>query len=97
MSVDDFCGCTFDEFEAIHKTWRELEDNRERSNWERTRILAAISVQPHTRKRITPRQLIPLPWDNENKPKAEAPKLSAEDRRQRSQEIARRLGVEIAN
>lgn len=31
---------------------------------ERARMVAAICIQPHVRKRITPRQLLPLPWDN---------------------------------
>lgn len=31
---------------------------------EHARTVAAICIQPHVRKRIIPRQLLPLPWDN---------------------------------
>lgn len=38
-------------------------------------------VQPHMRKRIKPRELLPLPWDKaENK---KAPKVSAADNKAR--------------
>lgn len=64
MSVDDFCKCDFDEFEAICRAWQEISDARCRDLWERMRTLASITIQPHIRKKITPKQLFPLPWDN---------------------------------
>ena len=66
MSVDDFCKCDFDEFEAICRAWQEMTDAHYRNLWERMRTLASITIQPHIRKKITPKQLIPLPWDNKN-------------------------------
>ena len=64
MSHDDFCKCTFEEFESICDAWHEMTEGQYRDSWERARIVAAICIQPHVKKRITPRQLLPLPWDN---------------------------------
>ena len=96
MSFDDFCKCTFEEFESICRSWREMTDSLERDAWERSRTMAAIIIQPHVKKKITPRQLLPLPWDKKKAiPRSEAPELTAEERRKRFEEVARRLGDEI--
>lgn len=31
--------------------------------WERMRIASTIIIQPHLTKKITPGQILPLPWD----------------------------------
>ena len=71
MSYDDFCRCTFGEFESICRAWREMTELREREAWERMRTLGAVSIQPHVRKRLTPRQLLPMPWDKKTTPRPE--------------------------
>lgn len=92
MSHDDFCKCTFDEFESICKTWREMTDGQSRDAWERTRTIATIIIQPHVKKKITPQQLLPLPWDKEKQNiQSEAPELTAEEKRKRFEEVAHRL------
>lgn len=90
MSMADFCNCDFDEFESISKSWHEMTEYREREEWERMRILAAICIQPHTKKRITPKQLIRMPWDHE-KPKRNAPEISLEQQRKRFEKIKNHL------
>lgn len=91
MSYDDFCRVTFEELEAIIRAWREMTEGHVRDAWERTRVEAAIGIQPHVKKRITPRQLIPLPWDSNKDPEAEAPKLSPDERRQRFEQVVNHL------
>ena len=44
MSYDDFCKCTFEEFEGICKAWREMADGQYRDAWERARTVAAIVI-----------------------------------------------------
>lgn len=61
MSLSDFCACDFDEFAGICRAWHEMGEARSRDSWERMRTLASIAIQPHVRKRLTPRQLLPLP------------------------------------
>lgn len=88
MSYDDFCRCTFGEFESICRAWREMNDSRTRDSWERARTVAAICIQPHVKRRISPRQLIPLPWDKEKEiPRSEARELTAEEKRKRFEEL----------
>lgn len=93
MSPEDFCNCEFDEFEAICRAWEEMRDGETRGDWERIRTLAAVSIQPHVRKRVTPRQLIPLPWDRKSRtPTPAAAAQTPEERRRRFEEVVRRLG-----
>lgn len=94
MSLDEFCGYYFDEFEAICKAWAEREENLRRDRWERTRMLASITIQPHITKRITPHQLMPLPWDKEEE-RHDAPKISAEEQKKRFEKLVHQLGDEI--
>lgn len=92
MSLDDFCALDLDEFEAVYSAWAEGEESRNRDRWERLRLHASITIQPHVRKRIIPRQLIPLPWDND-KPQGAAvigPALTAQERQARFERLAAR-------
>ena len=66
MPLEEFSRLYFDEFESICKAWREMKDAQEREAWERTRILAAICIQPHVKEKITPTRLLPLPWDSKH-------------------------------
>lgn len=95
MSHDDFCKCTFGEFESICKAWREMTEGQNRDAWERARTIAAIIIQPHVKKKITPKQLLPLPWDKKKINQSETPKFTAEEKRKRFEEVAHRLGDEI--
>lgn len=91
MSYDDFCRSTPEELSMIFKTWQEHDEAAERQAWERARILAAIIIQPHTKKKLTPRQLLPLPWDKEDRKKPSSPAMSREAQRERMLRVAARL------
>ena len=50
-------GMTFREFgNAMAGHYKEIEE-REKAEWERTRWLATITINPHVKKRITPKDL----------------------------------------
>lgn len=54
-------------------------DNAEKSRWERARMLAIVTAQPHCKKKLDPRKFLPLPWDKEKaQPKAERKKTREE-------------------
>lgn len=59
------------------------------------RILAAISIQPHVKKKLTPRALLPLPWDRGKNRKPgisqQTPPLSKEEQRRRFYDLRDRL------
>lgn len=98
MSHDDFCKCDFDEFESISKAWREKNEAENRDAWERTRILAAICIQPHVKNKVTPQRLMPMPWDKKKSiSKPETPELTTEERRRRFEAVMQRLGDKIAD
>tara|TARA_R110000851_G_scaffold302502_1_gene459296 strand:- start:22 stop:291 length:270 start_codon:yes stop_codon:yes gene_type:complete len=59
---------TFKEFgNAMAGHYKEIEQ-REQAEWERTRWLASITVNPHVKKRITPKDLATFPWEKQENP-----------------------------
>ncbi len=99
MRPADFERCYADEFEAICSAWSEARDSDARYSWERTRTLAAITIQPHITKKIAPAQLIRLPWDGRGagpEHEHEHEQLTPEERRARALDFARRMGVKVA-
>lgn len=44
------------------------QDNKQQASWERTRWLATMLLQPHTKKgqNLTPEKLANFPWEKEN-------------------------------
>ena len=96
LSLDEFCKYYYDEFECICKAWREMSEARNRDCWERARILATIIIQPHIKKRITPQQLLPFPWDKKRRhPQNDGPKLTPEEEHERFIAVTHRLGDDI--
>ena len=69
MGFDDFCRLTFPEFRAACSSYREAEERRERSGWERTRALSFHFLQPYLKRECSPEELMPLPWDRNRKEK----------------------------
>ncbi len=85
MSYDDFCRLTPGEFEAICGAFYDKEESKRRDDWERMRLLAAIVIQPHVKKKLTPKSLLPFNWDK--KKAADKPLLSKEESRKRFLEL----------
>ena len=56
-----------------------------RDAWNRMRLLAAITIQPHVKKKLTPELLIQFPW--ERKRNAEAPMLSKKEAKRRFEKL----------
>lgn len=59
----DFLLMTDKEFEAAAAAFYDNEEQKERAEWERMRMLAVMTMQPHTRQRLNARKLLPFPWD----------------------------------
>ena len=77
LSLTDFCCLTIDEWNEVHKAWIDRENQMQQAEWERLRTLATITIQPHCRKKIQAKQLLPFPWDN--KPKKESQNIVSRD------------------
>lgn len=89
LSLDDFCSLTPGEFEAVSKAWHEMHEDEMHDSWERMRMNATISIQPHIKGKMTPEKLLPFPWEKRKK-MAEAPKVSAEEARKRFERLVNR-------
>lgn len=66
-------------FNAV-EGWTDLEESRQRQEWERMRLLAWITIKPHVKAGTLkkPGDLIPFEWDE--KAKAKARELTEEER-----------------
>lgn len=77
LSLDDFVRLTPDEFNAVYSAYAEDREATYRSEWERMRLLATISISPHVKRAPTPQRLLPLPWDKtKHRMKSDAPQIS---------------------
>lgn len=90
MSLSDFERCTPSEFSAVAGRWRDRQDGLARREWERTRFLAAVSLQPYSRKPVRPEDVARFPWDEGNSTSGGAPQ-GPPSTRERMEEIAARV------
>jgi len=65
LSPSSFWSMTFGELSLALEANRETEEMKERFEWERTRWLATIYMQPHLRKgrKLRPKDLMQFPWE----------------------------------
>lgn len=98
MGLDDFCRLTPSEFSAALTAWQRQREADDRAEWERTRLHACITISPHVKGKMTPRRLLPFPWEKE-KPQGTGPAakrqekpLSKEEALRRFEEVAARMG-----
>lgn len=71
-------------------SWRERQESFSRDAWERARWLGTVSVQPHVRRSLSPRDLLKLPWDEP--PMCDVPRLSREEGERRMRSALERMG-----
>lgn len=96
MSYSDFLNLDIDTFTAIVERNADKEERARRDRWERMRLLATISIQPHLDKkhRISPERLLPFPWDHDDK-KEKHETMTADEQRKRMEKLAKQTGVEM--
>lgn len=94
LSYDDFCRLTPIEFEHIYKEYKDKQDADYKNEWERMRMFAAIVIQPHLKQKVTPKKLLPFPWESATKKRqGKAQQLTAAESLKRFEEIAKRIEV----
>ncbi len=77
----EFWNMTFHEFFLLQRGRNEQMELKERFEWERTRWLACLLLQPHRKKgsKLNPRDLIRFEWEmREDKKNLEKRKKAAE-------------------
>lgn len=65
MSFDDFCQCSPSEFSAIATAWHKGQEQLNRQQWEQARMLCLCSLQPYTKDRMKPTDVMRFPWDGD--------------------------------
>lgn len=86
LSLDDFCRLTPTEYASVCKAWQAEEQRRLEDAWERMRLQTVITVQPHVKKKLDPKKMLPLPWERK-KPKAEV--VSREEAKRRFEKLTK--------
>ncbi len=89
MSMHDFCALAPREFSEIYKQWAEAQEVREQGAWERTRLLATFAVQPYSKKKLQPKDLLVFPWEKPEKKNAAA---SGRSTAERFKELKKKFG-----
>ncbi len=90
LALADFCHLTPDEFQAVYQAWADRTERQEQTAWERMRMQAAITIQPHVRGRVTPQRLLPLPWETQQKKKPRRKATTAAEDLKRFEEVLRK-------
>jgi hypothetical protein len=90
--MEDFCQCTPFEFYSIYEGWQRRRESEDRSAWERARMICMCSLQPYTKKSLSPKDVMEFPWEHELKetPRREERK---EDILARYQAAKKRVGL----
>ena len=89
LSYMDFCRLTLEEFNAVSEAYNSKCETAFKNDWERDRMFTTIAIQPHVSKKLQPKEMLPFPWE-EAKPK-EAVILSPKERKERFEEILKRV------
>lgn len=80
MNLADFDAMTPEEFTATVTAANQIDETRLHDEWERTRLLATVLVQPYSKKKLRPSDVFSLPWDGriQKKSTEKAPRSTKE-------------------
>ena len=93
MSRKDFEQCTPSEFFRIVEQHSEEEGNHLRQGWERTRVQVISVMQLFSKKKLDPKDVFPLPWDNTGRANEKSPRKGTSSF-ERMKEMAIRSGLD---
>ena len=91
MTVDDFCQCTPSEFRSVYERYVESEQRRERSAWERARLQCTCMLQPYSKHRLEPQDVLLFTWE---KNEDEDENLSAKEIWEKFEKVKREQGLQ---
>ena len=69
MNCDEFYDLTPRSFSNKLLGFNSYQERIMQDNWEQTRLIVHSTLSPHIKKRISPKELLPFPWDNKRKRK----------------------------
>ena len=87
LSIADWCDLSPEEFSEVCRAYNEVEEQRLQGEWERMRLLATMTIQPHVKSKLNAKRLLPLPWDGPKR--TEFPNVNKEEARKRFETFVR--------
>ena len=63
MGYDDFCRCTPSQFNATVEQWNRVHTAQMRGSWERARMMATVFLQPYSKRRLKPTDVMTFEWE----------------------------------
>lgn len=99
MSRGDFMALTPTQWEHAARAWLDTRQADDRTQWERTRMLAMCTIQPHVTKRLKAEDVMRFDWDNEQRTRAltDAPQPTRAEALERLEAVARARGLTVNN
>ena len=88
LSYNDLCDLSPLE---LHKAMEGFE-RKAKDAWERARLIAGAALGPHMKRGASVKDYLPMPWDNEQKPKQQD--LTRAEQKARFDELIKNLESE---
>lgn len=89
LTLNEWQSLTPEEWTAVATAYNQAREQQSHEAWERMRLHATLTIQPHVKGRLTPMRLLPFPWETTNNA-APAPQLSKEEARARFVQLMQR-------
>ena len=67
LSYEELYGLTPRSFNNKLRGFHNQRDIELRLGWEQTRLIIHACLSPHSKKRLNPKEILPLPWDNQRR------------------------------
>lgn len=90
MSLRDFERCTPFEFQSIFDAWSRRLDGAEHTEWDRIRYMCMCILQPYSKKKLRPTDVVVFPWERKSEP---VEVLSKEEQEARYEAALKRYGI----
>ena len=76
--------------EGAERGFKRLVLDVTEDTWERIRLQAVMTMQPHCKKRLIPERILPFAWEKEKK-KPSIPQVDKETAKKRMEKIVRKV------
>ncbi len=91
MRLSDFRALRPEEFSEAAASWNTWQEEIDRGEWERMRLESTMLLQPHVQGKLTPKGLLPFPWEKRDDVVA-AESLTYEERLDRARKALEKWG-----
>ena len=89
--LSDFRALRPEEFSEAAASWNTWQEEIDRGEWERMRLESTMLLQPHVQGKLTPKGLLPFPWEKRDDVVA-AESLTYEERLDRARKALEKWG-----